>query len=163
MLAGSVGAVVSKPLYGKPGKVKLVKVRGTRSVSTASPTITFPEHLIYRSPLAKRDRQKICTTFKILTPAAAPATGWVVTAKSAALCGWVKPANHQGIGNWVWPATANVHYHMQFDVTWSTKKKKKLAGATYDFNTIDDYQCTSINCLVDQGADGVPYMSFLTR
>jgi hypothetical protein len=165
-LAGSVGAAVGKPLYGKPGKVQLVKITGARAATpTDKPTITVPGHIIYRSAAkaARRDRQRICTTMKVLTPAIAPATGWVVTAKAKALCGWVPVGKAQGLGNWVWQGAPGVEYHVQYDVTWATKKRKKLAAATYDFNTLEDYDCTTVACLVDQGADSIPYISFFNR
>ena len=160
VLAGSAGAVLPKPLYGKPGNVQLVHVEGARSrVAGTKPTITFPIHTIRRSKLSPRDSQKICTTFKILTPATAPATGWVVTSTSPGHCGWAKPGYYQRINNWGWQGEFGTNYHV-YDVTWATKKKKKLAGATYDFNTTTDYKCTTLYCLVQADANAVPYITF---
>jgi hypothetical protein len=166
VLAGSTQAALPKTLYGKPGKVQLLKIMGARPATPADkPTLTVPEHIIYRSAakVARRDRQRICTTVKVLTPATTPATGWVVTAKGKALCGWVPVGRAQQLGPWVWQAAPGVEYHVQYDVTWATKKRKKLAGATYDFNTVEDYNCTTVACLVDQGADSIPYISFFNR
>jgi hypothetical protein len=160
VLAGSAGAVLPKRLYGKPGKVQLVTVQGARTSKTEKPTITFPVHTIRRSALAPKDAQKICTTFKILTPAVAPATGWIVTSTSPGHCGWVKPGYYQRINNWAWQAEFGTNYHVQYDVAWATKKKKKLAAATYDFNTTTDYKCATLYCLVLADANGVPYITF---
>jgi hypothetical protein len=80
VLAGSAGAVLPKTLYGKPGKVEIFPAQGARVAAGQPPTITFPGHKLRRSALKPRDAQKICTTFKVLTPATPPATGWVVAA-----------------------------------------------------------------------------------
>ena len=159
-LAGSAGAVARKPTYGKPGSIQLVDVAGARGEDAAhGPTITFPVHTFRRSP-ASRDPQKICTTFKILIPATAPATGWVVKTSSRQYCATFKLGSYGRIGNWIFTGEYGVNYHAQFVVTWSTKKKKKLAGATYDFNLADDYKCTTLNCLVLPDPAGVPYLTF---
>lgn len=159
-LAGSAGAVARKPTYGKPGSVQLVDVEGARGADAAhGPTITFPVHTFRRSP-ASRDPQKICTTFKILIPATAPATGWVPKTSSKPYCATFKLRSYGSIGNWIFTGEYGVNYHAQFVVTWATKKKKKLAGATYDFNVVDDYKCTTLNCLVLPDLANVPYLTF---
>ena len=161
VLAGSAGAVLPKTLYGKPGKVEILPAQGARVAAGPPPTITFPGHKLRRSALKPRDAQKICTTFKVLIPATPPATGWVVTATSPTYCSvWLKPGYTMGIGNWIWQGAFNQHYHVQYTVTWATKKKKKLAGATYDFNAMTDYKCTTLYCFVDEDANKVPFISF---
>jgi len=163
VLAGSAGAVLPKTLYGKPGKVEILPAQGARVSASQPPTITFPGHKIGRSALRPRDLQKICTTFKVQIPATPPATGWIVTAASPTYCSkWLKPRTGYAImiGNWVWQGAFNTQYHLQYTVTWATKKKKKLAAATYDFNAPTDYKCTTVNCFVDEDANKVPFISF---
>jgi hypothetical protein len=159
VLAPAAVSVVRKPAYGKAGDVRIVPIQG--GVVNGAPAITFPKHRIKRSSKAPRDSQKICTTFQVLIPATPPATGWVVKASSKNYCAWNLPGSIEEIGDWVWPATPGVQYHGQFTVTWATKKKKKLARATYDFNGVNDYACVSTRCFVDQGTDLVPFISFL--
>jgi hypothetical protein len=160
-LASSAGAVGRKTMYGKPGAVQLVDVKGARDATTKEISITFPMHTFRRSAAAPRDPQKVCTTYKISVPATAPATGWVVAATSKAFCATLKPGQYARIGDWPWKGGAvATDYHAQYTVTWSTKKKKKLAAATYDFNTVEDYDCTSLNCIVQKDAANVPYFTF---
>jgi hypothetical protein len=148
-------------MYGKPGAVQLVDVEGSRDATTKEITITFPIHTFRRSAAAPKDTQKVCTTYKITTPATPPATGWVTAATSKPFCTPLKRGYYEKIGDWNWKGAETAkNYHAQYTVTWSTKKKKKLAAATYDFNKIDDYDCTSLNCLVHQDAANVPYFTF---
>jgi hypothetical protein len=162
LLVSSASAVVRKPGYGKPGAVQLVGVQGgwVGQAPDLKPEIIFPQHTIQRSPAARRDSQKICTVFQVLVAPTPPATTWTVVARSRAFCKWNVPGNHEVIGNWIWVGKPGVTYHGQFIVTWSTKKKKKLASATYDFNTLNDYSCITTRCRVSQGADNVPFISF---
>jgi hypothetical protein len=162
LLAGSAGAVLPKTLYGKPGKVQILPAEGAgvRVSAGQKPTIKVPAHTIRRSALKPRDSQKICSTFKVSIPATAPATGWVVAATGGPFCGWVKPGSYQKIGNWIWQGEYAKEYHVQYDVTWATKKKKKLAAVTYDLNAETDYKCTTLNCVVSADADKVPYLTF---
>jgi hypothetical protein len=163
VLAGSAQAVAPKTLYGKRGKVELLPTQGARVAASQPPTITVQGHKIGRSPLRPRDLQKICTTYKISTPATPPATGWVVSASSPTYCsGWLKPAWTMGIGNWNWQGAYAQQYHLQYTVTWATKKKKKLAAATYDFNAMTDYKCTTLYCLVDEDTNKVPFLTFFS-
>jgi len=162
-LVGSAQAVLPKTLYGKRGKVQLLPTQGARPAASQPPTITVEGHTIGRSPLRPRDLQKICTTYKISTPATPPATGWVVTATSPTYCsGWLKPGYSMGIGNWNWQGAYAQQYHLQYTVTWATKKKKKLAAATYDLNATSDYKCTTLYCLVDEDANKVPFLTFFS-
>jgi hypothetical protein len=64
------------------------------------------------------------------------------------------------IGNWIWQGAFNQQYHVQYTVTWATKKKKKLAAATYDFNARTDYKCTTLYCYIDEDTNKVPFISF---
>jgi hypothetical protein len=163
LLATSAAAVARKPAYGKPGSVQLKSIQGgwVGQAPDVKPEVIFPQHAIQRSPAARRDSQKICTVFQVLAPPTAPATTWAVVAHSPAFCKWIIPGNHEVIGNWIWAdGKPGVSYHAQFIVTWSTKKKKKLARATYDFNTLNDYSCITTRCRISQGADMVPFLSF---
>ena len=63
------------------------------------------------------------------------------------------------MGEWRWTGTVATPYHAEYVVTWSTKKRK-LAKATYDFNVADDYQCTSLFCLVD--TDPTTHYSYIS-
>lgn len=159
-VVSSAWAVGRKVAYGKPGAVQIQRIEGFRDASK-KPYISFPKHTMKRSSKAPRDSQRICTFFEVTKPATAPATGWVVAGKSKTYCVWVVPGNWALIGNWNFSnIQPGVQYHGRYTVTWATKKKKKLARATYDFNLVDDYKCTSLGCLVDQGTDKVPFISF---
>ena len=158
--AGAADAVVRKVAYGKPGAVETPPVEGS-SLSGAKPKITFPAHTLKRSPSARRDRQRICAQFQILSPAAPPATGWVVANSSRMSCAWIPAGGYASADPYTWDQAAiDTHYHARYVVTWSTKKKKKLAAATYDFNLPDDYKCVSTHCFHGQGTDNVPFIWF---
>jgi hypothetical protein len=159
LAAGAAQAVGRKVAYGKPGNVQIQKMQGSRQTGQ-NPTIIFPAHWIKRSPLAPKLKQKICITFQVSVPATAPATGWVVKATKT-FCGQIIPGNYAGVGSWNWQGETGVQYHTSYVVTWSTKKKK-LAKATYDFNTTDDYTCVTRYCFVDKDAQNVPFISFLS-
>ena len=159
--AGAAQAVTPHVRYGKPGAVQLVATDGSRATGQ-NPVLTFPAHKIRRSTMAvaRKDRQKICTQFHINVPATPPATGWVRQSSSPLFCGWIAPGAYAQESAWQWPGAVNVPYHVDFTVTWSTKKRKKLASATYDFDKVTDYHCTTRFCSVDQTPDNIPFVRF---
>jgi hypothetical protein len=159
--AGSANAVTPHVVYGKPGPVQLVPTEGSRTTGQ-DPVITFPKHTIRRSTLAavRKDPQKICTQFQIMIQATPPATGWVLQTSSPLFCGWIAPGRWAGVSGWGWQGAINVPYHVQYLVTWATKKRKKLARATYDFDTPADYHCTTRFCAVQATPDNSPFIRF---
>jgi hypothetical protein len=156
--AASAQAVGRQVFYGKPGSVQIVKTQGSQ-VASQKPQVIFPAHTLKLSPLASKTRQKICITFQIFIQAAAPSTAWVLKASSPTFCGWIRPGPGANIGAWNWQGESGVPYHAKYVVTWATKKRK-LAKASYDFNSVDDYQCVTRFCSIDQTATSVPYISF---
>jgi hypothetical protein len=156
---GPASAVTPHVVYGKPGSVQLVDVEGSRHAGE-NPHVIFPTHTIRRSPLAPKDRQKICTAFQIWVPATAPATGWVLQTSSPTFCGWIARYHYAGVNEWQWEGAIGMRYHAEFVVTWATKKRKKLARATYDFDKTDDYKCDTRFCFIGAETDNIPYFSF---
>jgi hypothetical protein len=155
---GPADAITPKVAYGKPGPVQLLPIEGSRVVNE-DPRIAFPQHVVQRSAAARKDRQRICTALQIWAPATPPATGWVLSASSPTWCAWTNPGDRIRVNRYYFEGTFGVEYHAEFFVSWATKKRKKLARATYDFNNVNDYKCMTRFCFIDQAAD-VPYISF---
>lgn len=156
---GSAQAVTGHVLYGRPGKVQFVKMQGFHA-APQNPQVIFPVHWIRRSPLAPRSRQKICTTLQIWTPVGSPPSAWAVRASSRNFCGWIVPGNYAGVGKWSWEGAVDTPYHAEFIVTWATRTRR-LAKASYDFNTLNDYQCVTRFCFVDtDSTTNFPYIAF---
>jgi hypothetical protein len=156
----STDAVTPHVVYGKPGPVQLVRTEGQKATG-ANPYVVFPQHIVQRSAAARKDRQRICTALQIWIPATPPATGWAMTASSPTWCAWTTPGQRIRVNAWGWEATYGVPYHTEFLVTWATKKRKKLARATYDFDKIDDYKCVTRFCYISSDKATVPYMQFV--
>jgi hypothetical protein len=157
---GSVQAATRRVSYGKPGKVQVLRIEGSHGVAAENPLVAFPAHWIRRSPLAKGQRQKVCTKLQIWTAVGSPPTAWAIKASSRNFCAWLKPNTYVNIGKWSWPGVVGTPYHAEFVVTWATRKRK-LAKATFDFNTLDDYKCLTRFCFIDTDqATSFPYISF---
>jgi hypothetical protein len=144
--AGTAWAFTTQVAYGKPGKVQLVKTEGEYK-APANPKLTFPKHIIRRSPMAKRERQKICSSLQIWTQAEAAPHTWGLKVTNGTKCAWIAPGDAAVVAAWTWEGETFTPYHTKFVVTWATKKRK-LAKATYDFNKTTDYKCTTDACLV---------------
>jgi hypothetical protein len=151
-------AITPHVVYGKPGAVQLVPTEGSR-LSGENPRITFPQHIVARSAAARKVRQRICTALQLWIPATPPATGWVMKSSSPTWCAWTDPGDRIRVNRYYFEGAVGTKYHTQFVVTWATKKKKKLARATYDFDKVDDYKCATRFCFVDQDPSG-SYISF---
>ena len=155
-----VQAVTKHVFYGRPGKVQLPKTQGYHASATQNPQVIFPTHSIRRSPLAPGTRQKICTTLQIWGQVGSPPTAWAVKASSRNFCGWIVPGNFASVGKWSWEGAVGTPYHAEFVVTWATRTRK-LAKASYNFNSVDDYQCLTRFCFIDTDQPtNFPYIAF---
>jgi hypothetical protein len=159
---GSAQAVVRHIAYGKPGKADTPKIQGSHAKSTDKPFVIFPQRDIWRSPAkaAKNKVQTICTQMQIWVPVGTPPNAWTLKDKSKNYCGNIKPGNRARMGAWSWMGDVATPYHAEFVITWSWKKRK-LAKATYDYNSPSDYSCVTLYCLIDTDpGTHFPYVSF---
>jgi hypothetical protein len=130
-------------------------------IESDNPSIVFPKHTIQRSSLAPRSLQRVCTSFQVTQAPSPPATTWPIVYTSGQYCTWLRPGFYALLGDHPWTdAKTQVEYHVSFVVSWSTKTKKKLARATYDFDTVNDYKCLTTICHVGQAADSTTYIVF---
>jgi hypothetical protein len=144
---GSAQAVSIHVSYGRAGKVQLLKTQGYHAVNQ-NPFVIFPAHWIRRSPLAPRKRQYICTTEQIWEQVGYPYFNWIVTAKRPNDCAWTDPGYQSNIDKWAWQGVFGTAYHAKIVVTWAAQARG-LAKATYDFNSVSDYQCVTSLCYID--------------
>jgi hypothetical protein len=142
--AGSAKAVVVHVFYGHRGGVQLLKTQGSVQYPNF-PYVIFPKHWIVRSPLARHRNQWICETEKVTNEVGYPYFNWVIAGTRTKMCAWTGRSDYITVPEWDWQGDYFQAYHARFIVTWQTRKRL-LAKASYDFNSMDDYSCQTTYC-----------------